>query len=65
MNGDGFADVLVGDPDGGRSYVIFGAANRASVVLNGLGGGLEGIVITPDHPRAGVLPDGVAGGECR
>lgn len=46
VNADGFADVIVGDLETGRTHVIFGEADHASVVLSGLGDG--GFAIEPE-----------------
>ncbi len=51
VNGDGLTDLIVGAPnygadDVGRSYVIFGKANTASVELSAVANGIGGFVIT-------------------
>lgn len=53
VNGDGFADVIVGafqsDPtagtDAGRSYVVFGTASTAAINLSSIAAGTGGFVI--------------------
>ena len=53
VNGDGFADVIVGayqsDPaagvDAGRSYVVFGKANTTAIDLSDVAAGVGGFVI--------------------
>ncbi|WP_408597862.1 VCBS domain-containing protein [Limnohabitans sp.] len=53
VNGDGFADVIVGaypsDPaaraDAGRSYVVFGKANTTAIDLSDVAAGAGGFVI--------------------
>ena len=53
INGDGFADLIVGAPnsdpatgvDAGRSYVVFGKASTAAVNLSAVAAGTGGFVI--------------------
>jgi hypothetical protein len=53
VNGDGFADLIVGAPKGspstgvnaGRSYVVFGKANGSAVNLSAVAAGSGGFVI--------------------
>lgn len=42
MNGDGLADVIVGAPFKGESYVVFGKADPLPILLGYLGQGLPG-----------------------
>ena len=49
INGDGLTDLLVGAPDAGRSYVVFGRANWSGVStlnLNTIAMGTGGFAIT-------------------
>ena len=58
VNGDGFADVIVGayqsDPaagaDAGRSYVVFGKANTSAIELSDVATGVGGFVINGQSP---------------
>ena len=53
VNGDGFADVIVGAHEGtaaagsfaGRSYVVYGKASTSAIELSGIAGGSGGFVI--------------------
>jgi hypothetical protein len=53
VNGDGFADLVIGAPgadpaaggDGGRSYVVFGRSATAAVALSAVAAGAGGFVI--------------------
>jgi len=51
VNSDGLGDILVGDPDGGRVYIVFGRAGTLGIdfelsTLGGCGGGGHGAVLT-------------------
>ncbi|OYU12070.1 MAG: hypothetical protein CFE38_09825 [Comamonadaceae bacterium PBBC1] len=45
VNGDGLADLIVGEPSYGRSYVVFGKTDATSVNLLAIAEGLGGYVI--------------------
>jgi hypothetical protein len=63
VNGDGFADLLVGAPyadasdggadDRGRTYVVFGKANTTAIQLNAIARGTGGFVIYGQDLRSG------------
>ncbi|MEI8261693.1 MAG: hypothetical protein WCG77_09350, partial [Actinomycetes bacterium] len=52
MNGDGFADLLVGAPfgdpgagaDAGRTYVVFGTTANSAIDLSAIAAGMGGFV---------------------
>ncbi|MBD3886394.1 FG-GAP repeat protein [Phormidium tenue FACHB-886] len=48
VNGDGLADLIIGAPnasDSGKSYVVFGKANRTAINLSQIVAGVGGFVI--------------------
>jgi hypothetical protein len=63
VNGDGFADLLVGAPyadasddgrdDTGRTYVVFGKANTTNIQLNAIARGTGGFVIYGQGGKSG------------
>jgi len=63
VNGDGFADLLVGAPyadasdggadDTGRTYVVFGKANTTAIQLNAIARGTGGFVIYGQGGKSG------------
>ncbi len=49
VNGDGFADLIIGAPyssDGGRSYVVFGKSTTGAIDLSAIANGTGGFVIS-------------------
>ena len=51
VNGDGLADLFVGAPYAGESYVVFGKTGGAAVELSVVAGGTDGFVINGIDPN--------------
>jgi len=63
VNGDGLADVIVGAPGAGESYVVFGKADTASVTLSDVTAGIGGFVINGIHHGRSVSGAGDVNGD--
>ncbi len=63
VNGDGFADLIIGAPnssDGGLSYVVFGKSTTDAIDLSAIANGTGGFVISGQGGHASFLRTGTS-----